>query len=50
MEKPSLIRVTVDLPKDMRRSMRIACACHGMTMRELVTQAIREKLEKLKGK
>ncbi len=50
MEESPLIRITIDIPEDLRKSLRMACAIHGINMRKLVMQAIKEKIDKLETK
>lgn len=50
MKESSLQRITLDLPEDLHKKLKISCAVHETSMRKLVIEAIEEQLKKIESK
>ena len=45
-----LVKTTIDLPDELFRKAKASAALRGVSLRHLVTESLREKLEVAKGK
>ncbi len=50
MQEIPLQRLTFDIPKDLHRKLKTACASKGTTMRKMIIEAVEEKLKTIKSK
>jgi len=49
-KKNKLSRLSIDLPIEMQKSLKMLAAMHGKSMRAIVIESIEEQIRKLKNK
>jgi hypothetical protein len=47
---PNQLRLSVDLPKELKQRLVTACIRHGLIFKDLIVKAIEEKLDRLDSK
>lgn len=45
--KNSLMRITIDLPANLQKKLKVAAAMNGISMRQVVIQSIENQLKKI---